>query len=85
MSGHVITSREILTDLVMQRLPSDLSNPHLAGAESSEVLAGLGTGVSKELHNNPAHGNTPNADVEKASWFFNTHSEYFLNKEQGSL
>ena len=69
----------------MQRLPSNLSNPHLAGAKSSEVLAGLGTGVSKELHHNPAHRNTPNADVEKASWFFDAHSFYFLNNENASF
>ena len=81
---HNICS-EILTDLVVERLPSDLSNSHLAGAESSEVLAGLGTGVSKELHHHPAHGNIPDADVEETSWLFNAHGFFSLKNENDIL
>ena len=69
----------VQTHLVMERLPSNLPDPHLAGAESPEVLAGLGGGISKELHHHPAHGNSPDADVEETSWLFDAHSLYFLN------
>ena len=57
----------------MQRLASDLANPHFSGTESSEIFTGFWTNIRIELHHHSSHGDASDADVEETSGSFDSH------------
>ena len=57
----------------MQRLASDLANPHFSGTESSEIFTSFRTDICIQLHHHPSHGDASDADVEETSGSFDAH------------